>query len=124
MRGQCVVTISRAGAEALRDFAAVMPYAVDQISQGTDEFRSACTGFAHGFGELEESFQQVVAICVNAAQVAAESIEEFPANLIATADEIDRYLDDHPEIDAAASGESGTRRGPRVFDTKVTTRRR
>lgn len=121
---QGMVTISRAGAEALRDFATTMPYAVDQISQGTDEFRSACMRFAHGFGELEDSFQQVVTICVSAVQVAAESIEEFPANLIETADEIDRYLDDHPEIDAAASGESGTRRGPRVFDTKVTTRRR
>lgn len=124
-----LITISREGAQTLRDFAQAMPYAVECLSQDTETLRTVFESVSEGLGEIEPDFADIVDLCSQAVANAQESIEGLPADLERTATAIDHYLDDHPEIDAGGTtgGSDGTDGAPhigaRVYDTKVHTRR-
>lgn len=123
------ISISREGAQTLREFAQAMPYAVENLSQDTETLRRVFESVSEGLGEIEPDFADIVDLCSQAVANAQESIEGLPADLERTATAIDDYLNDHPEIDAggAVGGGDGTDGAPhigaRVYDTKVHTRR-
>lgn len=121
MSGQRI-SISYEGAEALRDFAKAMPYAVEQMAQASADLRVTFTSIADDLGDLGKDLSELINNCILAVETAQESIEGLPAGLEKTADDIEKYLNDHIADDSSSSG-AGPHRGARTFDTKVHTHR-
>lgn len=125
------VTISRAGAEALRDFASAIPYAIELLWQDTEQLVRQCNSVLPDLGEMSDPFDEMIKMCLNAIREIEEEISSVPEDLNRTADAIDEFLDNRPELgfsDGGAAGSSpfdgSTRIGSAVLDTKRVTRRR
>lgn len=85
--------LTREGAEALREFAESMPFAIANISEATETLRKQYDAVAEGLGVKQDDFLEILE-CVKAAQEkATEALEYLPAELKKTADDIDEYID-------------------------------
>ncbi|MDN0069727.1 hypothetical protein [Collinsella ihumii] len=125
------VTITRAGAEALRDFAMAIPYTIEMLEQDTEQLIRRCNSLLSDLGELSDSFDSMIKVCLIAIEYTKEEMSSIPEDLRRTADAIDEFLDDCPDLELSGSGTAGaspfdgsTRIGAAILDTKHVTRRR
>ena len=84
--------ITADGAQALRDFAAAMPVAIDNISQSTEKLLATYNSVIEGLGEHGEAFGEMLDQVKKAQELAASAVEELPKGLENTAAKIDAYL--------------------------------
>ena len=80
------------GAQALRDFAATMPAAVENIIQSTDKLINTYRSTSENLGTHSDSFSEMLDYIRKAQEKVAEAIEELPKGLETTASKIDVYL--------------------------------
>jgi len=80
------------GAQALREFAAAMPAAVENIIQCTEKLTNVYRSTAEDLGAHSDSFAEMIGYIKKAQEAAAEAIEELPKGLEVTALKIDDYL--------------------------------
>ena len=104
--------ISREGAQALRDFAAAMPVAIDNISQSTEKLLTTYNSGIEGLGEHGEAFGEMLYQVKKAQELAASAVEELPKRLEITAAKIDAYVSSEVSISgvggSSASAFSGS----------------
>lgn len=86
------------GAQALRDFAAAMPVAIDNISQSTERLLNVYRSTSDDLGRHSDAFAEMLEYIRKAQEKAAEAIEELPKGLENTALKIDAYLAKNPSI--------------------------
>lgn len=86
------------GAQALRDFAAAMPVAIENISQSTDKLINVYRSTAEDLGAHSDSFGEMLDYIRKAQEKAAEAIEKLPKGLEVTASKIDAYLAKKPSV--------------------------
>ena len=84
--------ISQEGAEALRELAKAMPFAIGNISEATERMNRIYESVAEGLGVKQESFRETLVYVSAAKEKAAEALEYLPTELEKTAAEIENYI--------------------------------
>ena len=80
------------GAQALRDFAAAMPVAIESIYQSTETLLNAFFSCEDSLGSHSDSFFEMLESVKKAGEIALDAINVLPARLEKTASDIDEYL--------------------------------
>ncbi len=111
--------------QALRDFAEAMPYAVNQIIDETQHLQEKYRGLESDLGVRGRDFEDIVRMCMRAAQDASDALSDLPKGLNATADSLEGWINKQLGMDGVNSGgeSSAPRRGQKVKDTKTVIRR-
>ena len=84
--------INPQGAEALRQFAAAMPFAIMNITQATEKMNRIYGAIMDGLGVRSENFKEILECVESAQKKAAEALEYLPPELEKTAAKIDDYI--------------------------------
>lgn len=80
------------GAEALRQFAQVMPFAIGNIADATEKMNKTYGSVMEGLGTHSEDFSEILDYVKSAQKKAAEALEYLPPELEKTASKIDAYV--------------------------------
>ncbi len=80
------------GAEALRQFAKAMPFAIENIAAATEKMDSTYGTIMEGLGTHAEDFKDILEYVRSAQKKAAEALEFLPPQLENTASKIDAYV--------------------------------
>lgn len=115
--------------QALRDFAEAMPYAVNQIADETARLQERYRGLEEALGVRSASFEDVMSACMRATQSASNALSDLPEGLIATAGQLEEYLNKKLGISSSGSSESSGDgaapcQGAKIKDKKKVIRRR
>ena len=92
------IRLDAEGAMALREFAEVMPLAIENISQSTETLFRVYQSVADRVGPHEHDFENMLLLIKSAQENAAEAITVLPSMLQKTADKIDAYNAARPTI--------------------------
>lgn len=86
--------ITPEGAQALREFAAAMPLAIENITSSVEKLNNTFTSVAEGLGTdaHQQDFQEVLNCVKKAQEKAAEAIEVLPKRLEENAAVIDEIV--------------------------------
>lgn len=88
--------LSSTGSAALREFAEIMPLAIENISESTVKVVQVYQSVAESVGPHEQDFYDMLMLIKEAQEAASEAIEALPQMLINTADKIDVYISKNP----------------------------
>lgn len=80
------------GAEALRQFAAAMPFAIENIAEATEKMDRAYSSIMEGLGTHSDDFKYILEYVKSAQAKAAEALAYLPPELEKTATKIDAYV--------------------------------
>lgn len=80
------------GAEALREFAKSMPFAIENISAATEKMNRIYGSIMDGLGTHSGDFKDILDYVKKAQEKAAEALEYLPPELEKTATKIDAYV--------------------------------
>lgn len=86
--------ITPEGAQALREFAAAMPIAIENIRSSTEKLNNTFTSVMDGLGtdKHQQDFQEVLNYVKKAQEKAAEAIDVLPKQLEENASIIDEIV--------------------------------
>lgn len=90
------LSLNTESANALRDFAKAMPFAMGNIVESTLKLVQVYQSVADSVGEHGNDFYDMLMYIKRAQEDAAEAIEVLPPMLNATADKIDAYVAANP----------------------------
>ncbi len=80
------------GAEALRQFAAAMPFAIENIADATERMDRSYSSIMEGLGTHGGDFEEILEYVKAAQKKAAEALAYLPPELEKTAAKIDAYV--------------------------------
>ena len=84
--------ITPEGAEALRQFAKAMPFAINNIAEATQKMDRTYGSIMEGLGTHSEDFKDILEYVKSAQKKAAEALEYLPPRLENTAAKIDAVV--------------------------------
>lgn len=86
-------------AEALREFAAAMPLAIENIVSATERVVQVYQSLADSLGVHNQDFYEMLMYIKKAQENAADAIQALPPMLNKTADDIIDYVNTHRTVD-------------------------
>lgn len=92
------LSLTHESAAALREFAAAMPVALANIAESTIRLIQVYQSVAESVGPHNQSFYNMLMMIKSAQTSAAEAVEVLPIRLNETADKIDDYVTNHPNV--------------------------
>ncbi len=92
------LALNHESAAAMREFAASMPVAIENIVQSTEKVVQVYQSVAESVGPHNQDFYNMLMSIKTAQEVAAEAVEELPGKLNETADKIDAYVAANPSV--------------------------
>jgi hypothetical protein len=92
------LALNTESASAMREFAQVMPFALENIVQATEKVVQVYQSVAEDVGPHNQDFYDMIMLIKSAQENAAEAIEALPGMLAATADKIDAYIAANPAV--------------------------
>ena len=87
------ILLSHEGADYLRQFADVMPVAVEKIYQDTERLIQVYQSVSDEIGPHYRDFINMLQTIRRAVEISGQAIEALPKGLRITADRIDDYVD-------------------------------
>lgn len=92
------LSLNSESAQALREFADAMPRAMDSLVAATERLLSTYSSVSGGIGVHNEEFYHML-MCIKAVQDSAnESVMALPPLLRYTAEQIDAFVANKPDI--------------------------
>ena len=91
-----VITVTPAGAAALREFADAIPQAVQNIVEDTEQLNRVYQSVSDTLGIHEGDFRSLLQMIDRAQNIAADAINTLPIMLRNTAERIDEYVSHRP----------------------------
>lgn len=85
-------------ANALREFADAMPFAIENITESTEKLVKIYNSVAENIGPHYQDFHNMLMLIKSVQMEALEPVEVLPAMLKTTADKIDNYIGSHENI--------------------------
>ena len=80
------------GAQALREFAKAMPFAIDNITEATETMNKTYSSIMDGLGVHSGDFGEILEYVKSAKTKATQALEYLPPQLEKTATKIDIYV--------------------------------
>lgn len=92
------LALNSESATALRDFSEAMPVAIQNIVECTERVVQVYQSVADTLGVHNQDFYNMLMLIKKAQEEAAEAIQVLPKMLTTTADKIDAYVANNPNI--------------------------
>lgn len=91
------ISLNEKSAQALRDFAEAMPFAINNIVEETQNLIAVYKSVSDQVGPHEQDFDTMMKLITKAQNDAADAVNALPPKLRYTADKIDAFIASHPE---------------------------
>lgn len=92
------IELNQESANALRDLASAMPYAIMNITESTTRLIRTYQSVANEVGPHEKEFHEMLLHIKKMQIEAAEAIQQLPPRMIATAEKIEQYIARKPSL--------------------------
>lgn len=92
------LSLNNESAVALREFAAAMPLALENIAESTEKVVQVYQSVAEEVGPHNQDFYEMLMLIKSAQEAAADAVQALPPMLNATADKIDAYVASNPRV--------------------------
>jgi hypothetical protein len=91
------ISLNEKSAQAMRDFAEAMPFAINNIVEETQRLIDVYNSVSDQVGPHQQDFETMMKLISQAQADAADAIKALPPKLRYTADKIDAFIATHPE---------------------------
>ncbi len=92
------LSLNNEGAQALREFADVLPQTMNNIKEDTEELMQYFESVEDQLGVHAEDFRDILSMVNDALKKGEEAITELAPRMKATADKIDDYVGRKPTL--------------------------
>ena len=92
------LALNKESAEALRNFADAMPWAIAELASSTEKLMGVYQSVEGDVGEHRQDFLDMLTLIKRATLASQDAIQELPGMMRHTADMIDDYVDKHSSV--------------------------